>query len=133
MSGRIAHIGIAVSDLEQAVAVFTDILGQPPDHRETIPGHNVRAVWFNLAGARLELLESTSPESPVGRFIAKHGAGIHHLCFDVADLDGEIARLDAAGYRLVEQASGQGAGDRAVAFLHPKSTAGILVELQQKE
>jgi methylmalonyl-CoA epimerase len=105
VTSRIAHIGIAVTDLEQAIAVFTDILGQPPDYRETIPGHSVRTAWFNLAGARLELLESTSPESPVARFIAKHGAGIHHLCLDVADLTGTrpadaavsaIERLDVA-------------------------------------
>lgn len=126
---RVAHIGIAVPDSGQALSFYRDILGLVPAPPETADGAAI--VSLALGDVRVELLEPRDPESPVARFLAKRGPGIHHLCFRVPDLDGALARCRAAGYRLVDETPRRGAGGRRIAFLHPKATAGILIELTE--
>lgn len=124
---RLAHVGVAVRSLEEAVAFYRDILGFTASPPETADGATVVAL---AAGeAEIELLASDDPATPIGRYLARHGPGIHHLCFRVPDLDAALARCRAAGYRLVDAVPRPGADGRRVAFLHPKATAGILLEL----
>ena len=124
---RIAHVGIAVTDLDAAAAFYRDVLGIEPHPAETADGARILALPFGEAD--VELLAPLEPDSPVGRFLAKRGPGIHHICYRVPDLDAAIEACRAAGYRLVDERPRTGAGGRRIAFLHPKSTAGILLEL----
>ncbi len=124
---RIAHVGIAVPDLEAALAFYRDILGLVPRPAETADGATV--VSLALGGSDVELLASDDPSSPIGKFLAKRGAGLHHVCYRVPDLDAALARCRALGYRLIDEAPRPGAHGHRVAFLHPKATAGILLEL----
>ncbi len=123
----LAHVGVAVRDLAEAVAFYRDVLGLRPSAPQTSDGATI--VVFSPGGAAVELLTSTDPASPIGKFLARHGPGIHHLCFRVRDLDGALARCAAAGYRLIDDAPRPGADGHRVAFLHPKATGGILLEL----
>jgi methylmalonyl-CoA/ethylmalonyl-CoA epimerase len=124
---RLDHVGVAVRSLEEAVGFYRDVLGLAPGPLETADG----AVIIALAagGVDLELLSSADPESPIGKYVARHGPGIHHLCFRVPDLAQALQRCRAAGYRLIDEAPRPGADGRRVAFLHPTATAGILLEL----
>ncbi len=124
---RIAHVGIAVTDLDAAVAFYRDVLGIEPHPPETVDGARILTLPFGEA--EVELLAPIEPDSPVGKFLAKRGPGIHHICYRVPDLDAAIETCRAAGYRLVDERPRTGAGGRRIAFLHPKSTAGILLEL----
>ncbi|HEX2250856.1 MAG TPA: methylmalonyl-CoA epimerase [Gemmatimonadales bacterium] len=124
---RIAHVGIAVDDLENAVSFYRDILGIEPHPPEVVDGAKIVALPFG--DAQVELLQPVLAESPVGRFLAKRGPGIHHICYRVPDLDAAVRACREAGYRLVDQVPRTGAAGRRIAFLHPKSTAGILLEL----
>jgi methylmalonyl-CoA/ethylmalonyl-CoA epimerase len=124
---RIAHIGIAVPDLETAVAFYRDVLGIEPHPPETADGATILSLPFGES--EVELLAPLDPESPIGRFLAKRGPGIHHICYRVPDLDAALEACRAAGYRLIDEVPRTGAGGRRIAFLHPKSTAGILLEL----
>lgn len=124
---RIAHVGIAVNDLENAVSFYRDVLGIEPHPPEVVDGARILSLPFG--DAQVELLQPLEPESPVGRFLAKRGPGIHHICYRVPDLDAAVQACRAAGYRLVDQVPRAGAGGRRIAFVHPKSTAGILLEL----
>jgi methylmalonyl-CoA/ethylmalonyl-CoA epimerase len=124
---RLAHIGIAVRDLDEAARFYREVLGLVP-HGETA-ADGARILEFDLGETGVELLTSQDPESPIGRFLARHGPGIHHVCFRVPDLDGALARCRAAGYRLIDDSPRPGADGRRVAFVHPKATAGILLEL----
>ncbi len=126
---RVSHIGIAVTDLEAALAFYRDVLGLTPQAPETADGATVVSV--PLGHSEIELLVPQAPEGPVARFLARRGPGIHHLCLKVADLDEALARCRAHGYRLVDEQPRPGAGGRRVAFIHPKSTAGILIELTE--
>jgi methylmalonyl-CoA/ethylmalonyl-CoA epimerase len=126
---RIHHVGIAVESLEKAVPVFELLLGGTPASQETVEDQKVRVAVFKIGESRIELLESTSPDSPVGRFIAKRGPGIHHLTLTVEDLQGTLGQLESKGIRLVDRQPRPGASHESVAFLHPSSTAGILIEL----
>ena len=124
---RIAHIGVAVRDLEAAVAFYRDVLGAEAHPVERIDGATL--VRLTLGAAEIELLTAPDAESPIGKFLARRGPGIHHICFRVDDL---VAALDAcrkAGYELIDQVPRIGADGRRVAFLHPRATAGILLEL----
>lgn len=125
----ISHIGVAVKDIAQAVAFYRDVLGVEPAPGETADG--ARIVSLPLGAAAVELLEPASPDSPVARFLARRGPGIHHICFKVPDLDAALARCRAHGYRLVDEQPRPGAGGRRVAFVHPTSTSGILLELSE--
>lgn len=124
---RIAHVGIAVSDLEAALAFYRDVLGLEPHPPEFVDGATILSLAFG--DSAVELMASTEPESPVGKFLARRGPGIHHICYRVADLDAAIRACHKAGYRLVDEVPRMGAAGRRVAFVHPKATAGILLEL----
>ncbi|MBK6487669.1 MAG: methylmalonyl-CoA epimerase [Gemmatimonadetes bacterium] len=126
---RIAHIGVAVTSLEEILPFYRDVLGLP----ETPLGDSDGAHIVGLvAGESLvELLEADAPDSPIGRFIAKRGPGIHHICFNVDDLEGALARCRANGIRLIDEHPRFGAEGKRIAFLHPSATAGVLVELSE--
>lgn len=124
---RLAHVGIAVADLAQAAAFYRDVLGLTPAPPETADGATI--VAFHLGDAAVELLWSGDPASPIGKFLAQRGPGIHHVCLRVPDLSAALARCRAAGYTLIDDTPRPGADGRRIAFVHPKSTAGILLEL----
>lgn len=124
---RIAHIGIAVPNLDAALAFYRDVLGIEPHPPETADGATIISLPFGES--EVELLAPLDAESPIGRFLARRGPGIHHICYRVPDLDAALEACRAAGYRLVDEVPRTGAGGRRIAFLHPKSTAGILLEL----
>jgi methylmalonyl-CoA/ethylmalonyl-CoA epimerase len=126
---HIAHIGIAVSDLDGALSFYREVLGLVPHPPETADGAEI--VSLSFGDAQVELLTSTDPASPITKFLATRGPGIHHICYRVPDLDAALAACRAAGYRLVDEAPRIGVGGRRIAFLHPKSTAGILLELTE--
>ncbi len=126
---RIAHVGVAVASIAEALSFYRDILGLVPHPPEEADGATI--VSLDFGGTEVELLEPRSPESPVGRFLAKRGPGIHHVCYRVPDLDAALAACRRAGYRLVDEVPRTGAGGRRIAFVHPKSTAGILLELTE--
>lgn len=126
---KIHHVGIAVESLSKAIPIFEKIFGRPPDSQETVDDQKVRVAVFNLTGGRIELLEAISKESPVGRFIAKRGQGIHHLTLTVPDLARRLGELAECGICLVNHEPRTGAGGEKIAFLHPASAAGVLIEL----
>jgi methylmalonyl-CoA/ethylmalonyl-CoA epimerase len=127
---RVAHIGVAVTDLDEAAAFYRDVLGVEPSQPQNADG--ARIVSVRLGEVDVELLTPESPDSPIARFLAKRGPGIHHLCFRVPDLEAALARCRALGYRLVDERPRSGAGGHRIAFLHPKATAGILLELTEE-
>ena len=126
---RIAHIGIAVRSIAEALPFYTAILGLPEADLADSDGARISGV--DAAGTLVELLESHDEESPIGKFVARRGPGIHHICFAVPDLDGTLERCRASGVRLIDEAPRVGAEGKRIAFLHPASTAGILVELTE--
>lgn len=126
---RIAHIGVAVASIADALAFYRDVLGLVPHPPEQADGATI--VSLDFGGTEVELLEPRSPDSPVAKFLAKRGPGIHHVCYRVPDLDAALAACRRAGYHLVDEVPRAGAGGRRVAFIHPKSTAGILLELTE--
>lgn len=130
---KIHHVGIAVESLKSAVPVFEKLLGCSPNCEEVIEGQKVRLVVFALGEARIELLEATSPDSPVARFLARRGPGIHHLTLAVPDLEAALRQLETSGVRLIDRQPRLGAGKERIAFLHPSSTAGVLIELAEEK
>jgi methylmalonyl-CoA/ethylmalonyl-CoA epimerase len=130
MPASIAHIGVAVSSIEEALGFYRTVLGLTPHHGpETKDGATIVSLPFG--DSDVELLEPVSADSPIAKFLAKRGPGIHHVCYRVPDLDASLARCRAAGYQLVDQTPRIGAGGRRIAFVHPKSTSGILIELTE--
>jgi methylmalonyl-CoA/ethylmalonyl-CoA epimerase len=127
----VAHIGVAVKDLSAAARVFALILGREPNEIEEVGNQKVRLASFDVGETQIELLEAASPDSPIAKFIEKRGAGIHHICLQVHDLQTEIDRLRKAGLRFIDEYPRTGADGTQIAFIHPASTAGILIELQQ--
>src|SRR5881296_3142371 len=125
----IAHVGIAVPSIAAALGFYRDVLGLEPGHAETADGATI--VSLALGDVHVELLEPRDPDGPVAKFLAKRGPGIHHVCYRVPDLDRALERCRAAGYRLIDEVPRRGAGGRRIAFVHPKTTAGILVELTE--
>jgi len=125
----IAHIGVAVNDIEAALAFYRDVLGLDPHPPETADGATIVSLPFGES--EVELLSSADPSTPIGKFLAKRGPGIHHVCYRVPDLDAALARCRAAGYRLVDEVPRTGAGGHRIAFVHPKATEGILLELTE--
>lgn len=126
---RIAHIGIAVPSIAAALPFYREVLGLEPVAPEQADGATI--VALQLGDSAVELLEPASADSPIGRFLARRGPGIHHLCFRVPDLDAALARCRDAGYQLIDDAPRVGAHGRRIAFVHPKATAGVLYELTQ--
>jgi methylmalonyl-CoA/ethylmalonyl-CoA epimerase len=126
---RLAHIGIAVRSLDEILPFYRDILELPEVPLDDADGATIAGL---SAGEPLvELLEAESPDSPIGRFVAKRGPGIHHICFSVDDLDSALERCRAAGIRLIDESPRIGAEKKRIAFLHPSSTAGVLIELSE--
>ena len=126
---RIAHIGLAVRDLAAILPFYRDVLGMGEVALDDADGARIAGL---AAGESLvELLEADSPDSPIGRYVAKRGPGIHHVCFAVDDLDATLARCRAAGIRLIDETPRIGAEGKRIAFLHPSATAGVLVELSE--
>ena len=125
----IAHIGLAVRALDESLSFYRDVLGLPDVPLDDADGARIAGV---AAGASLiELLEAEHPESPIAKFVAKRGPGIHHVCFAVDDLDAMLARCRAAGVRLIDETPRLGADGKRIAFLHPASTGGVLIELSE--
>lgn len=129
---RIHHIGIAVESLRTAVPLFEKLLGRAPDAEETIEEQKVRVVAFALGESRIELLEAASPDSPIARFLSKRGQGIHHVALAVSNVSATLAELERTGFRLIDREPRIGAGRERIAFLHPSSTAGVLIELVEE-
>src|SRR3954470_3575188 len=129
MNPSVAHVGIAVTSIAEALPFYRDVLGLAPAHPETADGANIVSLRFGAVS--VELLEPSDPASPIAKFLAKRGPGIHHVCYRVPDLDAALQRCQAAGYRLIDETPRRGAGERRIAFLHPKSTNGILLELTE--
>jgi len=129
---KIHHIGIAVESLAAAIPLFERILGRAPDSQETVEDQKVRVAVFKLGNGRLELSEATSPESPIAKFISKRGQGIHHLTLAVPNLAARLDELEKSGVGLIDRRPRAGAGGELIAFLHPASAAGILIELVEE-
>ncbi len=126
---RIAHIGIAVPALDAILPLYRDVLGMPVVPLDDADGARIAGV---AAGESLvELLQAETPDSPIAKFLARRGPGIHHVCFAVDDLDATLARCREAGFRLIDQAPRFGAEGKRIAFLHPSSTGGVLIELSE--
>lgn len=128
---KIEHIGIAVRDLENANQIFEDILNLPSYKSESVESEGVTTSFFKVGPNKIELLQATSPDSPIAKFIEKRGEGIHHIAFAVDNVEEEIKRLTDKGYRLINQTPKKGADNKIIAFLHPKSSNGVLIELCQ--
>lgn len=126
---KIEHLGIAVKDLGLSDELFAKLLGQAPYKRETVEREGVTTSFFGAGESKIELLETTREDSPIAKFLAKRGEGIHHIAFGVENLATEITRLKNAGFEFISDIPKAGADDKMVVFLHPKSTNGILVEL----
>ena len=129
---KIEHIGIAVKDLEASNLLFERLFGQPPYKEETVATEGVKTSFFRNGPNKIELLEATNADSPIAKFIEKKGEGIHHIAFDVEDIISEIARLKKEGFTVLNEIPKKGADNKLVAFLHPKGTNGVLIELCQE-
>ena len=130
---KIEHLGIAVKDLNQASKLYESLLGKASYKTEKVESEGVTTQFFQLGESKIELLEATNPESPIAKFIEKRGEGVHHIAFDVADIEAEIKRLKEEGFDLIHQTPKEGADNKLIAFLHPKSSGGVLVELCQEK
>lgn len=126
---RIAHVGIAVPDLDAALAFYRDVLGLTPHPPEQADDATIVSLPFGESA--VELLAPLTADGPIARFLERRGPGIHHLCYRVPDLDAALSACRAAGYRLIDETPRAGAGGRRIAFVHPKATAGILLELTE--
>lgn len=131
--GRLDHVGVAVTSLEEALAPYQDGLGLTVSEIEEVPSQQVRIAFLPVGDTRLELLEPTGKDSPIGRFLQRRGQGVHHLCFQVEDIEATLERFRAAGVELVDEIPRAGAGGSRVAFVHPRGMAGVLIELVEKE
>ena len=131
MLTNLEHIGMAVQDLEAATALYTVLLGQEPYKREHVASEAVDTVFFQVGGSKVELLAATSPDSAISKYLTKKPQGIHHMALEVDDIRAEMARLREAGFVLLNEEPKQGADNKLVCFVHPKSANGVLVELCQ--
>lgn len=128
---NIDHIGIAVNSLAEAIPVYSALLGGNAAGEEEVPSEGVRVAFFGEGEGRIELLEATDPGSPIARFLERRGPGVHHVCLSVPDLETALEEAEAAGVEVLEPRIRDGAGGHRVAFLHPKTTAGVLIELSE--
>lgn len=126
---HIEHIGIAVKNLEESIKYYEEVLGLKCYAIEEVADQRVKTAFFKIGQTKIELLESTDPEGPIGKFIEKKGEGIHHLAFATEDLTGALADAESKGVQLIDKAPRKGAEGLNIAFLHPKSTIGVLTEL----
>ena len=128
---KLEHIGIAVKNLKSANVLFGQLLGREHYKIEEVESEGVRTSFFEVSGVKIELLEATTPDSPIAKFIEKRGEGIHHLAFEVLDIDKSLAAYREKGFTLINDAPKPGADNKRIGFLHPKSTNGVLIELCQ--
>jgi methylmalonyl-CoA/ethylmalonyl-CoA epimerase len=131
MLRKIEHIGIAVKDLSASNKLFQDILGVAPYKEELVQSENVLTSFFQVGESKIELLQATSPDSAIAKFLEKNKEGMHHIAFDVEDIFSEIERLKGMGYVMIHVEPKAGADDKLIAFMHPKSSNGVLIELCQ--
>jgi len=129
---KIEHIGIAVKSLEQSIPLFEKLLNSSCYKTEFVESEKVNTAFFRTGGSKVELLESSDPTGVIARFIEKKGEGLHHVAFDVADINSEMERLKNNGFILLNETPKQGADNKLVCFLHPKDTNGVLIELCQE-
>ncbi|GAA4133766.1 methylmalonyl-CoA epimerase [Flavobacterium chungbukense] len=132
MVNKIEHIGIAVKNMDDANILFEKMLGVPSYKMEAVESEGVLTSFFQTGNNKIELLVATNPESPIAKFLEKKGEGIHHIAFDVDDIEAEIIRLKKEGFVLINEVPKKGADNKLVVFLHPKNTNGVLVELCQE-
>ena len=129
---KIEHLGIAVKELQKSVPLFEQLLNTPCYKTESVESEGVNTAFFQTGDSKIELLEASKPESPIAKFIVKKGEGIHHIAFDVDNIEAEMKRLAALGFELLSTIPKKGADNKLVCFLHPKSTNGVLIELCQE-
>ena len=129
MFGRIDHIGVAVEDIDAALALYRDSFEMELAHRETVEEQGVEAVLLDVGEGHVELLAPLGPDTPVGKYLAKNGTGLHHVAYAVDDIDATLEKLAAAGLQLIDSEPRVGIRDSRVAFLHPRSTGGVLTEI----
>ena len=129
MFGRIDHIGVAVEDLDEAISLYREKLGMPEQHRETVEEFEVEAVLLQIGDGHVELLSPLTPESAVGRFLERNGPGVHHVAYRTDDIESALDAVRKAGLRLIDERPRTGIRGSRVAFVHPKSTGGVLTEL----
>lgn len=130
---KIEHIGLAVRDIKKSDDLFTKLLGKKPYKRESVESEGVLTSFFEAGPNKIELLQATNSNSPIAKFIEKNGEGIHHIAFEVDDIVAELARLKGEGFQLIHESPKDGADNKLIAFLHPKSTNGVLIELCQEK
>lgn len=132
MMKKIEHLGIAVKDLTHSNDLFSKLLNTEPYKQEAVESEGVITSFFKVGENKIELLQATNPDSPIAKFIEKKGEGIHHVAFKVSDIEGEIERLQKEGFEMIHKAAKKGADNMMIAFLHPKSTNGVLIEICQE-
>lgn len=129
---KIEHIGIAVKDIEQSNDLFASLFGEKHYKTESVESEGVMTSFFKCGPNKIELLQATSEDSPIAKFIEKKGEGIHHIAFAVEDIESEIKRLTKEGFKMIHEKPKKGADNKLIAFLHPKATNGVLIELCQE-
>ena len=129
---KVEHIGLAVKSFEQSIPLFEQLLSTPCYKTEMVASEKVNTAFFQVGETKIELLESTDPEGVIAKFIEKKGEGMHHIAFEVADIEAEMKRLSDLGFQLLNPVPKQGADNKLVCFLHPKGTNGVLIELCQE-
>ena len=130
---KIEHLGIAVKNIEKSAKLYEALLGKPSYKTEKVESEGVSTMFFEIGESKIELLEATNSDSPIAKFIEKKGEGIHHIAYDVEDIYAEIERLKKEGFEMIHQTPKEGADNKLIAFLHPKSSGGVLVELCQEK
>ncbi|MBC6367360.1 methylmalonyl-CoA epimerase [Algoriphagus sp. AK58] len=130
---KIEHLGIAVKDLEKSNELFQKLLGKEHFKTEIVEGEGVETSFFQVGETKIELLQATRPDSPIAKYLEKKSEGIHHIAFDVEDIHSEVARLKVEGFEILNEIPKEGADNKLVVFLHPRSTNGVLVELCQEK
>ena len=129
MPKKISHIGIAVASIEEATPFYRDVLGMEFEGTEVVAEQKVKVAFFAVGESRIELLEPTADDSPVAKFLEKNGPGVHHVAYEVADLEQRLNALKAEGIRLIDESPRTGAHNTRIAFMHPKASGGVLTEL----
>ncbi|NBR13183.1 MAG: methylmalonyl-CoA epimerase [Flavobacteriales bacterium] len=130
---KIEHLGIAVKDLSVSIPLYEKLFQTPCYKTEEVSSEGVKTAFFQIGDSKIELLEATNSDSPIAKFLEKRGAGFHHVAFEVTEIDAEIARLSEEGFQLIHTSPKDGADNKRIAFLHPKSTDSLLVELCQEK
>ncbi len=133
MVKRIEHLGIAVDNIEESIKVYEILMSSPCYKEEIVESEGVRTAFIMAGESKIELLEATNEDSAIAKFLAKNRGGFHHVAFEVDDIDSELKRLKAEGFQLIHETPKSGADNKRIAFLHPKSTKGMLVELCQEK